>query len=503
MKNTFYRPEEISTRDLDQIIKEMRENVTELLSGTASKDEVIRYAQKLIKDSLPLPKNPEMVFWGFAEPETMPSDSRVEYFYTPSYIAVSILAYLKLNGPQEATQLEGFEESLKKGLLGATGRGFSGAGHDTLRGLIHCMDIFASAQLHEFVEKYPEICPGFTEMFKKAKLFLETRVQAGEMKGDYGEDYIKEAESVTQKMKAADGKTEIFVYGTLLRGNRNHDPFLRGSRYLGEGRLSGYALYNLGSYPGVKQRENGVVKGEIYSIDSKTLEKINCLEGEGSLYSLKRVSIEMEGKNIPNVGVYVYLHEVEEDKLVASNDQPWGKNHRESTNLVWYAAYGSNMLEERMMCYINGGFFRNQGRKHNPCHDTTAPRAKMTYEIPYDMYYGNQSGSWEGMGVSFLDGSKPGKAYGVAYLITEEQFEHLYREENGGFEPRPNSTWYNHKLKLGIYKNIPVMTVTNRNVLKKNQASQKYLQVLMEGLRENYPNLSDEEINDYVHSRNS
>jgi hypothetical protein len=47
------------------------------------------------------------------------------------------------------------------------------------------------------------------------------------------------------------------------------------------------------------------------------------------------------------------------------------------------------------------------------------------------------------------------------------------------------------------------MTVTNRNALKKNQASQKYLQVLMEGLRENYPNLSDEEINDYVHSRNS
>lgn len=503
MKNKFYRPAEIKSRDLDLIIKEMRDNVTELLSGAVTKDEVVRYTQKLIEDSLPLPKNPKMVFWGFAEPETMPSDSRVEYFYTPSYIAVSILAYLKMNGPQEATQLEGFEEALKKGLLGATGRGFSGAGHDTIRGLIHCMDIFASAQLHKFVEMYPEICPEFTKVFSEAKSFLETRIQAGELKGDWGEDYMKDAAAVIQKMKVIDPKVEIFVYGTLLRGNCNHERFLSGSKYLGEGRLSGYALYDLGSYPGVKQKEEDAVKGEVYAIDSETLERINRLEGEGSLYSLKKESIEMEGKIIPNVGVYVYLHGVEEKNYVGPNKQPWGKKNNENENLVWYAAYGSNMLYERMLCYINGGTFRNQQGKQRVCTDTTAPRAKMNYEIPYDMYYGNQSGSWDGMGVSFLDGTKPGKAYGVAYLITKEQYEHIFKEENGGFEPRANSIWYTNKMKLGIYNDIPVMTITNHKVVEKNPASQKYLQILMEGLRENYSNLTDEEIKVYVHSRNS
>ncbi|MGB4587851.1 MAG: gamma-glutamylcyclotransferase family protein [Clostridiaceae bacterium] len=503
MKNTFYRPAEINTRNLNQIIREMRENVTELLSGTVDKDEVVRYTRKLIEDGKPLPKNPAMVFWGFAEPETMPSDSRVIYFYTPSYIAVSILAYVKMYGPDEATKLEGFEETLKKGLLGATGRGFTGAGHDTLIGLIHSMDIFASAHLHEFVEKYPEVCPEFTTMFKKAKSFLEAKVQSGVLKSDYGEDYIKEASAVIQKMKVKDKDTVIFVYGTLLRGNHNHEYYLGSSRYLGQGRLSGYALYDLGSYPGVKQKDGDFVKGEVYAIDAETLAKINHLEGEGSLYSLKREAIVMEGQTLSNVGVYVYLHEVDEKDYVEPNMQPWGKNNRDISNLVWYAAYGSNMLQERMMCYINGGSFRNQKSGHKPCTDTTAPRAKMAYEIPYDMYYGNRSGSWDEMGVSFLDASKPGKAYGVAYLISKEQFEHLYREENGGYEPGVNSKWYNCKLQLGTFSRIPVMTVTNRNVLQKNKAGQRYLQVLMEGLKENYPNLCDEEIEDYVNSRNS
>ena len=43
-------------------------------------------------------------------------------------------------------------------------------------------------------------------------------------------------------------------------------------------------------------------------------------------------------------------------------------------DLVWYVAYGSNMLYERFMCYINGGQFRDNGRDHEICLDTTPPR---------------------------------------------------------------------------------------------------------------------------------
>jgi hypothetical protein len=175
----------------------------------------------------------------------------------------------------------------------------------------------------------------------------------------------------------------------------------------------------------------------------------------------------------------------------------------EKKDLVWYVSYGSNMLYERFMCYINGGKFDDKGKSHKQCKDTTPPQAKMNYELPYNMYYANKSKSWDNKGVSFLDiSTDDGKAYGVAYLITKKQFDHIFEEENGGNKPSPTSTWYNKRHELGSIDGITVMTITNRSVIKKNNASEKYLNVLFKGLQENYPSLSEQEINEYLSTRN-
>ncbi|MBO1265523.1 hypothetical protein J3A84_10810 [Proteiniclasticum sp. SCR006] len=39
---------------------------------------------------------------------------------------------------------------------------------------------------------------------------------------------------------------------TPLRGSRNHASYLQDAKYLGEAELSGYGLYDLGSYPGIR-----------------------------------------------------------------------------------------------------------------------------------------------------------------------------------------------------------------------------------------------------------
>ncbi|HCW72870.1 MAG TPA: hypothetical protein DHM90_02715, partial [Clostridiaceae bacterium] len=83
MKNTFYRRGQVSSREFDQIIEEMRNDLNELVKGKAGKEEIVQYARKLIQDAKPLSKNPKMVFWGLDEPASMPSDSRVLYFYRP------------------------------------------------------------------------------------------------------------------------------------------------------------------------------------------------------------------------------------------------------------------------------------------------------------------------------------------------------------------------------------------------------------------------------------
>jgi len=461
----------------------------------------MEYARELVKDGNILPRDSEMVFWGLDDPAKMPGDARVDFFYTPTYLAVSILAHIKMKYPLVAIQIQGYHEILRKGLYASTGRNFLGHGHDDLKGFIDCLNIFASAEVFSFVEKYPDFCPKFTNQIEEAKKYLEHYLATGRKKGDWGEDYSKEASALIYKIRN-EGRIKIFVYGTLLKGNSNHQHYLSSSKYLGEAILKGYGLYNISTYPGIKKIDGHCVKGELYEIDGDTLDKINQLEGEGSLYYLTMESVESGGQIITGVGVYAYMHNVDERKYVRYEEQPWRGPGAPMQDLVWYVAYGSNILAERFMCYINGGQFRNNGRDHKKCPDTTPPRAKMLYELPFDMYYGNHSGSWDRLGVSFLDATKPGKAYGVAYLVTKEQFEHIYREENGGLLPKPNSTWYNRILELGSIDTIPVKTFTNEGIVEKVDAGERYQKVLIEGLKENYARLGNQKITEYVVSRN-
>ena len=168
------------------------------------------------------------------------------------------------------------------------------------------------------------------------------------------------------------------------------------------------------------------------------------------------------------------------------------------TDYVWYVSYGSNMLKERFMHYIEGGRFEGGGAWHEPCADTTPPLAVRAYDIPFDMYFGNSSGSWGGKGVSFLDITQPGQAKGVAYQITREQFEHVACQENGGCEPAYSHGWYDTVVSLGELDGYEVVTITNSEVRDYNEPSEAYLQTLHRGLRENYPEMSDAEIEEYL-----
>ena len=49
---------------------------------------------------------------------------------------------------------------------------------------------------------------------------------------------------------------------------------------------------------------------------------------------------------------------------------------------------------------------------------------------------------------------------------------------------------------------MDVLTITNNRVVDRNQASRRYLDVLFEGLKENYAYLDDEDVWDYLNRRN-
>ena len=86
--------------------------------------------------------------------------------------------------------------------------------------------------------------------------------------------------------------TRVFVYGTLLQGEGNHD-LLAGAEFVGAARTPpGYALRDLGAFPGLVDGGEHAVDGEVYLVGPDTLARLDRLEGHPSWY--RRVPIALD-----------------------------------------------------------------------------------------------------------------------------------------------------------------------------------------------------------------
>ena len=98
----------------------------------------------------------------------------------------------------------------------------------------------------------------------------------------------------------------LFVYGTLMRGERAAGMLADGI-YKGEYVLDDYAMYDLGSFPGIIEEEGEKVIGEVFEIPDTIIPRLDCYEGEGDLYKRTVVSVKGEDPSIDKALAYVYL----------------------------------------------------------------------------------------------------------------------------------------------------------------------------------------------------
>jgi gamma-glutamylcyclotransferase (GGCT)/AIG2-like uncharacterized protein YtfP len=83
----------------------------------------------------------------------------------------------------------------------------------------------------------------------------------------------------------------VFVYGTLLRGERNHG-LLAGAAFAGEARtLPSFELADLGPYPTLVAGGRVAVSGEVWEIDGATLARLDELEEVPTLFQRKRIPL--------------------------------------------------------------------------------------------------------------------------------------------------------------------------------------------------------------------
>ena len=149
---------------------------------------------------------------------------------------------------------------------------------------------------------------------------------------------------------------------------------------------------------------------------------------------------------------------------------------------VWYAAYGSNISRERFMRYI----------EH--CADKSEPAEDRSFEFFHDILFADKAKNWGNQGKAYLDDRKEGRALGRIYKIRRSQFAEIQRMEG------PD---YTKKLHLGWEDGISVYTFTNAGIPDElNSPSAAYVDVILKGLMETYPERSELALRVYLYSRN-
>ncbi|HEY8890537.1 MAG TPA: gamma-glutamylcyclotransferase family protein [Clostridium sp.] len=486
MLNKFKRPEEgiEFKRDLKNCLTNMREVLDELSAGTKELQKIKDFICSLIKEQ------DENGFWALIPSPRVDGDIRVIYWYEPTYIATAIMMKFYMQHKYESKTIEGFDDALKKGLVASTGRGLKGHGFDDIQGRVDALQIFSKGEVLKFVRNYPEISVEFSKMIKAITDWLENVIKAEHTKGDWSEDYKADMERTFELLNRDNKEIKVFVYGTLMKGKSNYENFLGDADFIGEFVAEGFALYELGSYPGIIHSEIDKVKGELYIIDSNILRKLDMLEGEGSLYIRKLISVVNDNGEAHECYTYVYNHDVSRKVKVSYENQPWVLVTRD--DYVWYASFGSNLLYERFITYIKGGKCKFNGKPYPGCRDKSLPKDSRPITIPYNMYYGNESSSWGKGGVSFLNSEVKGYSLGRMYLITRNQLNDVSRQEGCG------EIWYNNYVKLGEDNGIEIITITNKSIRSHYNPSDKYLEVIRMGIKETYPDMSDFDVMEYL-----
>jgi hypothetical protein len=187
------------------------------------------------------------------------------------------------------------------------------------------------------------------------------------------------------------------------------------------------------------------------------------------------------------------------------------------TNRIWYASYGSNLNSERFCCYIVGGRAAGSFRANQGCRDSTPPLDRRPLSLKFELYFAGDTKIWGGGGAAFIkSGNEIADTLGRMYLITEDQFNDVVLQENSklvdgtqilppfeqltcaGETLLPGAEPYGRMLRLGAEGGYPIFTFTNRDNLKPTAPSQAYTKVITSGIKETYPQMTSEQICEYL-----
>ncbi|WP_051969951.1 hypothetical protein [Kitasatospora azatica] len=187
----------------------------------------------------------------------------------------------------------------------------------------------------------------------------------------------------------------------------------------------------------------------------------------------------------------------------------WATQHRfkpaPAPDLVWYAAYGSNLHFARFTAYLAGGHppgGADTFPAYPGCRDPRPPRRDQPVELPGRLHFALESLVWTG-GMAFYDPLDTGRTPARAYLLTSAQFadlaaQEMHRPPGTELDLRPALTQGRAHYGTGRYETLvcaghldghPLLTFTapwRTAEAPLNPPSASYLRHLGAGLRESH-----------------
>ena len=184
-----------------------------------------------------------------------------------------------------------------------------------------------------------------------------------------------------------------------------------------------------------------------------------------------------------------------------------------SSDLIWYAAYGSNLDPARFDVYLYGGRPDGGKRDYPGTRDAEAALETQPTALPGDVVFGWESPTWGG-GVAFFDAEASGEVPATAYLLTPRQFsdvvdqemwrvpgsDHDFAEVLSAGRSALGPGRYETVHRVGDLDGHPVLTFTADVLPTLNAPSSGYLATMVRGLRAVH-RLSDDEIVDLLLAR--
>lgn len=375
--------------------------------------------------------------------KTMPSDCRVDLQYHPSYAAAAAAIYAW------QTMREIFDEArtafFKNLLHGCTGRGLRDHGLDAGSGQRRNLILLAKADVKAFVEENGDLCAEFTALVRDTIQMFERDIARAKQNHtsmvEMGMWPVPITAELEQVVAAYHGKTHtLFVYGTLMQGQPAHD-LLKDAAYSRRYTLYDHTMVDLGAYPGIVQKKNEAVLGEVYFVSPEMMAEMDRYEDEGNLYLRREVWVKSEQGSL-RAEAYLY----NKGTQGCLERSCWQPKHEEE---VWYACYGSNLSEERFRCYVQGG-------------------------------------------VAFYDPAGYEPVLFRLYRITRNQLHDIMRQEGA------SANWYGHQFLLGMGKdNLPVYTLISSTTRPQKAPSPNYLEVIRSAL-EKEAGLKPKEVKRYL-----